>query len=397
MSAFSEVAPPQELHPSSTDADLVADPQVHDESPDSQEDALRAAARGHCAADMAALAEYLRSRGPVLTGAVSAIGWHMAAAHQGHKQSMLALRDMARTGEGCMRNEAAANKWAAAAALAVDAPAPAPAPAVHSDRCMLLQITPQQRLCIPDKDIGVKWDLQDGGGQWSVYVRMSGHDQAAVHAGAVADVLVSTAQLRQVMDNDAASGRCPVFSASSMPLDKLFLLAARLGHTSAVRTLLHLGQITRDTTPAVPATSTAVMGTLHPRHNEDYAFRVACMNGHVQVVRELLQLAGAHRVDVHALEEHAFRLACQNGNVDVVELLLSLTGDRRVNVAAERHEALQRACEFKRVEVVRRLLDLSDERATPRDIQEQLFKYALAEGHAELAEVIRSSMTSTWV
>jgi len=50
-------------------------------------------------------------------------------------------------------------------------------------------------------------------------------------------------------------------------------------------------------------------------------------------------LTGEDRVDVHANNETAWRWACGNGHMDVVKLLLDLTGDRRIDVHTDYEHA----------------------------------------------------------
>ena len=52
------------------------------------------------------------------------------------------------------------------------------------------------------------------------------------------------------------------------------------------------------------------------------------------VVRELLELRGDRRVDVHAGKEAAFKEACRAGHVDVLRQLLALEGTRMIDTAA---------------------------------------------------------------
>ena len=52
----------------------------------------------------------------------------------------------------------------------------------------------------------------------------------------------------------------------------------------------------------------------------DYAFRIACINGHIGVVRQLYEWRPT--IDISADYEYVFRNACRNGHLDVVKQLL---------------------------------------------------------------------------
>ena len=59
-------------------------------------------------------------------------------------------------------------------------------------------------------------------------------------------------------------------------------------------------------------------------------FVEVCQHGSVEDACVLLALTGEDRVDVHAEDGAAWRWACTNGHMDVVKLLLDLTGDRHI-------------------------------------------------------------------
>ncbi len=59
----------------------------------------------------------------------------------------------------------------------------------------------------------------------------------------------------------------------------------------------------------------------------DYGFRIACHNGHYNVVRYLVELH-IHDIykpiNIHYADEYGFRLACWNGHYNVVRYLAEL-------------------------------------------------------------------------
>ena len=134
------------------------------------------------------------------------------------------------------------------------------------------------------------------------------------------------------------------------------------------------------------------------RNGAEAAFRLACENGYIYIVRELLGLTGEREVDVHAADrygtEAAFRRACENGYIYIVRELLGLTGEREVDVhAADRdgpEAAFRVACRLGHTHVVRELLALSktrevDVHAKYMGTPEAAFRCACANGHTDIA------------
>jgi ankyrin repeat protein len=82
-------------------------------------------------------------------------------------------------------------------------------------------------------------------------------------------------------------------------LNKQFIEASENGHVDVVRDLLDAGADIHDM--------------------DDYALRYASQNGHDDVVRELLAVGA----NVHVCDDYALRWASQNGHVNVVRELLA--------------------------------------------------------------------------
>lgn len=61
------------------------------------------------------------------------------------------------------------------------------------------------------------------------------------------------------------------------------------------------------------------LSRVNPADGEDCAIRVAARNGHVEVVRELLQ---DERVNPGAWHNFALRTSCERGHLEIVQTLL---------------------------------------------------------------------------
>ena len=68
-------------------------------------------------------------------------------------------------------------------------------------------------------------------------------------------------------------------------------------------------------------------------------FNEACISGNLTVIADLLN---NHNIDVHACNECGFRLACSNGHLNVVQYLLE--NNFNINVHAGNKEGFRHAC-----------------------------------------------------
>jgi len=93
---------------------------------------------------------------------------------------------------------------------------------------------------------------------------------------------------------------------------------------------------------------------------EEGAFRGACENGHLGVVRELLALEGDRRINVNVQIDRTFDRVCANGHLSVLQELLALGGDRRIDVE-DPDAGFCRACNRGHLPIVRELLQIPDE------------------------------------
>jgi ankyrin repeat protein len=92
-----------------------------------------------------------------------------------------------------------------------------------------------------------------------------------------------------------------------------------------------------------------------PAANDNRVLRWACADGHMDIVRLLLELP---LVRCAAFDKESLRSASKNGHTKIVRLLLALPPERGVNPGAQNNFAFQSACQFGHSEIVRMLLDL---------------------------------------
>ena len=126
----------------------------------------------------------------------------------------------------------------------------------------------------------------------------------------------------------------------------------------------------------------------------EYAFRWACQNGHLDVVKYLISLEPDHdRINIHACDEEAFRWACQFGNLDVVKYLISLEPDHnRIDIHAENEHAFLFACLNGHLDVVKYLISLEPDHGHI-DIHAyggHAFRWACENGHLPIVKYLLS-------
>ncbi len=117
-----------------------------------------------------------------------------------------------------------------------------------------------------------------------------------------------------------------------------------------------------------------------PSQEYNYAIRLASNNGHIEVVKLLLQ---DERVDPSDFNNYAIKKASENGHTEVVRLLLS---DLRVDPSDHRNDAIRYASENGHTEVVKLLL--SDSRVDPSDFNNYAIRYASKNGHTEIVKLL---------
>lgn len=125
--------------------------------------------------------------------------------------------------------------------------------------------------------------------------------------------------------------------------------------------------------------------------SNEKAFRNACQNGHIEVVKLLLSLTNDRYVNVHCFNDEAFISACSGGHLEVVELLLSLTGERYIDVHSNNEQAFISACCNGHLKIVKLLLSLIGERyINVHSNYEEAFISACRNGHLEIVKLLLS-------
>jgi hypothetical protein len=139
-----------------------------------------------------------------------------------------------------------------------------------------------------------------------------------------------------------------------------FIVHAGKGNTDTVLVLLEAG--------------------VDPTAKDNYAIQYASENGHLEVVKLLLEQPG---VDPSADDNHAIRWASQKGHLEVVKLLLEQPG---VDPSAEDNYAIQWASENGHLEVVKLLLKQPG--VDPSADNNSAIRYASAKGHLEVVKLL---------
>ena len=173
-----------------------------------------------------------------------------------------------------------------------------------------------------------------------------------------------------------------VHAADQSGPEAAFRMACANGHIDVVRILLSLGCRQEDESDAAESSLSGILQWAVESGDSDY-------------VEEILARSTHTPVDVHAKDkngpEAGFRMACSNGRTDVVRELLGLVGDREVDVHTATkgvpETAFRWACEGGRTDVVRELLALTGPREVDVHVDEEsAFRVACRNGHVAVVQ-----------
>ncbi len=116
--------------------------------------------------------------------------------------------------------------------------------------------------------------------------------------------------------------------------------------------------------------------------NNEAALRMASYNGHIEVVKYLVELK-PDGADIHALGDQALRLASENGHIKVVKYLV----DQGANIHAKNDYALRWASYYGQIDVVKYLVGLG---ANIHVKDDEALKLASGNGQIEVVKYLKS-------
>jgi ankyrin repeat protein len=101
--------------------------------------------------------------------------------------------------------------------------------------------------------------------------------------------------------------------------------------------------------------------------NLEKGFRFACMNGHYDIVRYLVELYKNDKnykpIDIHSCDEAGFILACMNGHYDIVRYLVELHKNddkyKYIDIHSYDEQGFRWACTYGDYEIVKYLLKIT--------------------------------------
>lgn len=92
------------------------------------------------------------------------------------------------------------------------------------------------------------------------------------------------------------------------------------------------------------------------RYYWDYAFRLCCVHGHLEMAKWLHQfsLAKNNLINIHSASEYAFRWSCRNGHLDIAKWLyqLSQTTKEIIDIHINSDYIFKKCCRYRRLDVV---------------------------------------------
>jgi ankyrin repeat protein len=133
--------------------------------------------------------------------------------------------------------------------------------------------------------------------------------------------------------------------------------------------------------------------TIDIHAGNEYAFQLACGNGHIETAKWLFNLSNeiSSIIGIHADNERPFRWACYGGHIGTAKWLFNLSNEISsiINIHADNELAFGWACYFGHIETAKWLFSLSNEISSIINIHadnERPFRWACYGGHIEIAK-----------
>ena len=114
----------------------------------------------------------------------------------------------------------------------------------------------------------------------------------------------------------------------------------------------------------------------------------ACENGHIEIVKMLIELDGERQIKDNYIIDNVFVKACEKGHIEIVKMLLDLEENRKIQ-----YNTIERAfylsCKIGQVRVIKLLLELKDYHTINVNFDEYCsFLIACENGHIEVVKLL---------
>jgi len=126
-----------------------------------------------------------------------------------------------------------------------------------------------------------------------------------------------------------------------------------------------------------------------PDENNNAPLRFATLNGHVGIVKLLLELDPSHGVDPAVMNNLVICCAASLGHTEIVRLLLALPLSRGVDPSVSQNAPLCTSAAHGHTEVAQMLLELDPSRGVdPTAFENYSFRYAAQNGHTSILRLL---------
>jgi ankyrin repeat protein len=153
--------------------------------------------------------------------------------------------------------------------------------------------------------------------------------------------------------------------------DNLFVYACSNGYNAVVCNIL-----------------SNIGSNLNINFDNNKAFRMACTNGHTNIVKMLLELKGNLSICVNVNNDEGFRKACENGHIEIVNMLLELTEELLVDANINDDECFRMACKNGHIKIVRKLLKLKNRHVNVHALNNYALTHASANNHIDVVNLL---------